>query len=105
MYPKSKFNKAYLLHKGIDNSMIYKYIESVNDISNLQLLPAIRNVEKQDMDYDLWFKEEYRTEHEMIQYKIIHYIPDVDCSYENFLEFNEKRKQLLRSDLIKLLTN
>lgn len=36
MYPKSKFEKTYLHKMGINEGQIDKYINSVNDISNIE---------------------------------------------------------------------
>ena len=40
MYPKSKFRKSYLRKMGVPEDELDTYIDSVNDISNLQLLAA-----------------------------------------------------------------
>lgn len=40
MYPKSKFTKSYLREQGVSEEKLDEYIDSVNDISNLQLLAA-----------------------------------------------------------------
>lgn len=46
MYPKSKFRKSYLRKMGVPEEKLDEYIDTVNDISNLQLLPAQLNEEK-----------------------------------------------------------
>mgnify|MGYP000252448562 CR=1 FL=1 len=45
IYPKSKFTKTSLLKKGIAQDKVEEYMNHVNDISNLQLLAAIPNIE------------------------------------------------------------
>lgn len=103
MYPKSKFTKKNLTKKGISVDKIPTYIEHVNDLSNLQLLAAIPNIEKQDQDFKDWFDDTYVTESDKIQYRTIHYLPDIDYSYENFESFLSKRRSVLKKQLEKML--
>lgn len=103
IYPKSKFTKTYLRKKGVSENMLDTYIYSVNDISNLQLLPALINQEKLDKDFDVWFDENYNKDDDKIQYRKIHYIPDMVYSYDNFLDFLKQRKTYLRDKLKKTL--
>ena len=103
MYPKSKFRKSYLRKKGVPEDKLDAYIDSVNDISNLQLLAAQLNEEKLNTDFDEWFNKQQPTEADKIQYRTIHYLPDMDYTYENYLEFQDKRKQMLRKKLVEIL--
>ena len=103
MYPKSKFRKSYLRKMGVPEDQLDTYIDSVNDISNLQLLAAQLNEEKLNSDFDVWFNTQYPTDTDKIQYRTIHYLPDMDYTYPNFLTFLDKRKQLLRKKLAELL--
>ena len=103
MYPKSKFRKSYLRKKGVPEDKLDAYIDSVNDISNLQLLAAQLNEEKLNTDFDEWFNKQHPTEADKIQYRTIHYLPDMGYTYENYLEFQEKRKQMLRKKLAEIL--
>ena len=103
MYPKSKFRKSNLRKMGVPEDKLDTYIESVNDISNLQLLPAQLNEEKLNTDFDVWFNNQQATETDKIQYRTIHYLPEMDYTYQNFLIFLEKRKDLLRKKLEEVL--
>lgn len=103
MYPKSKFRKSYLRKMGVPEEKLDTYIESVNDISNLQLLAAQLNEEKLNTDFDVWFNKEQVTDSDKIQYRTIHYLPEMEYTYPNFLLFMEKRKQLIRKKLIDIL--
>lgn len=103
MYPKSKFKKSYLRKVGVSEDKLDAYIESVNDISNLQLLAAQLNEEKLNTDFDDWFNKQQITETDKIQYRTIHYLPEMDYTYQNFLSFLEKRKELLRKKLVEVL--
>ena len=99
IYPKSKFTKTILKEKGISSDKIEEYMAHVNDISNLQILAAIPNMEKQDKDFSDWYAVNYPTDNDKIQYRKINYLPDMDYSYGNFIQFLEGRKQQLRNQL------
>lgn len=99
IYPKSKFTKSSLLKKGITQDKVDEYMKHVNDISNLQLLAAIPNIEKQDKDFDVWFAETCPTDTDKIQYRKINYLPNMQYSYDAFLKFVSYRKQMLKKQL------
>lgn len=103
MYPKSKFTKPYLRKRGVPEDKLDEYINSVNDISNLQLLSAQLNEEKLAADFDTWFNFQYAAQNDKIQYRIINYLPDIDYTYANYLLFMEERRKLLRDQLVKIL--
>ena len=103
MYPKSKFRKSYLRKKGVPEDLLDTYIDSVNDISNLQLLAAQLNEEKLNTDFDEWFNKQQFSEVDKIQYRTIHYLPEMDYTYANYLVFQKKRKQMLRKKLTEIL--
>ena len=88
---------------GVPEDKLDTYIDSVNDISNLQLLAAQLNEEKLNADFDVWFNKEQVTDSDKIQYRTIHYLPEMEYTYPNFLLFMEKRKQLIRKKLIDIL--
>lgn len=103
MYPKSKFRKSYLRKMGVPEEKLDEYLDTVNDISNLQLLPAQLNEEKLNTDFDVWFNAEQPTETDKIQYRKIHYLPEMEYTYPEFLSFIAKRKELLEAKLKDLL--
>ena len=103
MYPKSKFKKSYLRKMGVSEEQLDEYINSVNDISNLQLLAAQLNEEKLNADFDKWFTDQYKTVNDRIQYRTINYLPDIEYSYTNFLTVMDQRRKLLKAELLKIL--
>ena len=103
MYPKSKFRKSYLRKMGVPEEKLDEYLDTVNDISNLQLLPAQLNEEKLNTDFDVWFNAEQPTETDKIQYRKIHYLPEMEYTYPVFLEFVTQRKELLKNKLREIL--
>ena len=88
---------------GVPEEKLDTYIDSVNDISNLQLLAAQLNEEKLNTDFDVWFNKQQVTDSDKIQYRTIHYLPEMEYTYPNFLLFMEQRKQMIRKRLIKIL--
>ena len=103
IYPKSKFTKTYLSGKGVSENKISDYQKAANSIANLQLLDGTTNTEKNDKDFDIWFKETNKTEIEQRDYRTKHYLPELEYSYQNFLNFIEERKKELKKALEKLL--
>lgn len=103
IYPKSKFNKRYLLKQCIAEDKIDGYTSSVNDIANLQLLAAQLNEEKLDTDFDVWFNTHQNTDDSKINYRTIHYLPNIDYNYENYPKVMEERRKLLKDKLCKIL--
>ena len=103
MYPKSKFTKSYLRKQGVPEDKLDWYIDTVNEISNLQLLPAQLNEEKLTTDFDVWFDNQCPTENEKYQYRALNYLPDMEYTYTNFPQFIEKRREILKAQLRKVL--
>lgn len=103
IYPKSKFTRSYLRKMNVAEDKLDEYIDSVNDISNLQLLAAQLNEEKLATDFAKWFNSQYLTESDKIQYRTINYMPDMDYTYENYCAFMKERRKLLKAQLIKIL--
>ena len=103
MYPKSKFTKAYLRKQGVPEDKLDWYIETVNDISNLQLLAAQLNEEKLATDFEEWFNSQYSSDGDKYQYRMVNYLPNMQYSYANYPQFIEERKKLLKAELSKVL--
>ena len=99
IYPKSKFTKGTLARKGVPFEKLDEYIAHVNDISNLQMLAAIPNIEKQADDFDKWFNETCPTNTDKMQYRTINYLPDMNYTFDVFLDFIEERKILMKKQL------
>ena len=103
MYPKSVFTKKSLIKKGVAEDKVQTYIDHVNDLSNLQLLAAIPNIEKQNQDFADWFANTHKTDSDKIQYRTIHYIPDMEYSYANFELFLSERRKNIKAQLESML--
>ena len=99
IFPKSLFKKSVLKKKGLTDEQIESFQVYTNYIGNLQLLEAIPNIEKQDTEFEIWFKETYPTELEQKEYSNKHYIPQkIDLEFNNFIEFFERREELIQNE-------
>lgn len=104
IYPKSLFTKSRLKTFGVRADEIEQYIENVNYIGNLQLLEGIPNMEKKNKPFDKWLKETYRDSISLSNYKQKQLIPEIQPTFVNFLNFLEKREELIKQQLEKELT-
>ncbi len=105
IYPKSKFTENKLRRRGVTSEQAGEYINCVNNIANLQLLEALPNIEKQDKDFDVWFEENCPSDGDKYQYRKVHYLPNMEYTYPNFIEFIEKRRKLMKKKFEELLLN
>ncbi len=107
IFPKSLFNKKYLIKNGITNNEEQSiYFEKVNFIGNIQLLEGLPNIEKSDKEFENWFNEIYKSEDEKKEYMRKNYIPEnISLEFNNFVEFYEEREKLIRNKLNQVLLN
>ncbi|WP_187889653.1 DUF262 domain-containing protein [Helicobacter pylori] len=97
IYPKSKFNKK---NKKL-NQDFYGWRDY---LFNLQLLEGTENQAKKDKDPEVWFKEEYKDERAIEEYKKRNYIdPNLRLEWENIKEFREKREEAIIERLKEVL--
>lgn len=102
VFPKSLFTRKRLENAGIPADRIDDYLDRVNRLSNLQLLEGPFNVQKQAALPAKWASTHFATEVERNAYLASHDLlplPDLD----GFLEFHERRRELLVNRLRKLL--
>ncbi len=103
IYPKSKFTKSVLEKNGVSSDRVAFCMEHVNDLSNLQLLATIPNIEKQDKNFDDWFAYICPTDSKKTQYRADNYLPEMDYTFVNFERFIEERRQQLKRKLTEML--
>jgi hypothetical protein len=89
--------------RGIRDGDLDFYMESVDGLPNLQLLEGIPNQEKSDSDFEKWLKKTCTTKPARTDFFAKHFIPDSDLSLENFREFYNDRKTLLKEKLAEIL--
>lgn len=96
IHPQNKFKDL-----SVEDKEKYKW-EDYDSICNLQLLDSNENASKNDSDLIHWV-EKNTIEEPKKQFLDRHLIPDVELSINNFGEFFEKRKELLKEKLKDLL--
>ena len=100
---RSLFTRAKLVKRGIRDGDLDFYMESVDGLPNLQLLEGIPNQEKSDSEFEKWLKKTCTTKPARADFFAKHFIPDSDLSLENFREFYNERKTLLKEKLAEIL--
>lgn len=96
IFPQNQFTRSRLRKRGIPEDDIDTYQYYFNYLGNLQLLEATPNIEKLNKDFDKWYFYTYKTEDQRKDYSEKHMIPEVELGFENFIEFFEKRQDLIR---------
>lgn len=104
IFPKSLFTKSQLRRRGISEENIETFYDWFNYLANLQLIGAIPNIEKRDVEFKVWLNKIYPEQKKQDQYKEVHYIPNVELNFENFIEFFEEREKLLIEEFTKILS-
>lgn len=100
IFPKSKFNKKYLDTFGLKMENVYK----CNYLGNLQLLEGAQNIQKSDMEFLEWIKNQNFSQDQEKDYYRKNYIPEnINLNFENFNEFIEERDKLLFQNLKTIL--
>ena len=91
-----------MLKQGIPEHQIDFYLDEVDGLANLQLLEGLVNSEKQAMDFAQWLDETNNgfTRNDFMHK---HHIPAVDLSLQNFEEFIESRKKMMKTKFEGLL--
>lgn len=105
IYPKSLFTKPKLRKRGISEDNIEKFYDSFNYMGNLQLIGAIPNIEKKDIEFKVWLNKIYSEKRNQNQFREKHYIPEVDLEFENFIEFFEEREKLILAEFSNIFSS
>jgi uncharacterized protein with ParB-like and HNH nuclease domain len=105
IHPKKYFTDKRLKGLGIEPAEKRdEYIALCNCLANLQLLQATPNLEKSDSPLEEWLPEHKSTSVELDHYKDLHVFPaDIPLSFDDFLEFFEKRQGMIRTRLMEIL--
>lgn len=94
IFPQNEFKVKNLRARGYDDATIEKYTACFNSILNLELLDDSENKSKNATPFDVWLKSRDAN------FKERHHIPEMnDYSLDNFLEFIQKRKELLSKQI------
>ncbi len=99
IFPQTYFTKTKYKENNISSSFHKEYTNNKNCLANLCLLTGRENQAKGALDIRAWVKEQHED------YPKYHCIPEDRnlLSFSQFLNFIEKRKQLIQSRLSELL--
>ena len=103
IYPKSAFSISQLRKRGIPTEKIEEYTSCYNYLPNLQILSQTENIEKQNIDFDVWLNQVCQTNEDYIAFQKLHLTPKMDLGFENFLEFFDRREELMFTRFKELL--
>ena len=104
IHPKSLFTRRNLRRLGFSDERIDGYNAKVNGLSNLQLLQATQNTEKSDKEFSTWLNEMFTGKAERESFLMQNHIaPDQSLAFEDFLEFVDYRRRILKKQLITML--
>ena len=104
LHPISKFTRDEIeklhLNESIKNEYFHPSI--YNGIYNLQMLDANENMSKNDLSLKDWIDKSTNSSTRK-QFLDSHLIPDIDLSFENFKEFVDERKSIVKMKLKTIL--
>ena len=103
IHPRSVFTRARLRKRGIPEADIDICIDNVDRLANLQLLEGVPNQEKSATDFCDWLEANHHSKQSKSDYIRRHFIPDVDLTLTNFLDFVEQRNSMIRSEFCRIL--
>lgn len=92
IFPKSRFTRSRLLSAGVSPDLIDDYLDKVNRLPNLQLLPGVQNTEKQaKLPADWLAGDNFPSEEARRQYGLDNDI-DIVGDLLSFLDFYAARR-------------
>ena len=103
IFPKSRFTRSQLRENGVPEDRITEFIEKVNRLPNLQLLPGPVNSQKSDKLPKEWARQRYTEEDTLKRYLDLHYMLDLPENITEFLKFYEERRTRIAESLRRLL--
>ena len=104
LHPISKFTKDEIEKLNLDETIKNEYFQAniYNGIYNLQMLDANENMSKNDLSLKDWIDKSTNSSTRK-QFLDSHLIPDIDLSFENFKEFVDERKSIVKMKLKTIL--
>lgn len=101
LHPQASFTASRLAKAGVTSADAQAaFRERRDSIVNLQLLDGTLNQEKSRKPLAEWMDERFAAKAaERQHYMALHYIPNVDLAFANFLDFTDRRRELMRARL------
>ena len=106
LHPISHFGYKAITNMNLNDDERYKFLSSErnNSIINLQLLDANENMSKQGKTLQEWIKHEGQSKSKDLLLDRCLIPRDAGLEFKDFIDFTDKRKELLRDRLKALLT-
>lgn len=95
IHPFASFSTEKLKAIGLQKPEIAKWQEYANQLPNLELLLSKENESKNDTPFDNWLS----LQKNRYEYLKRNYIPNVSFDFSNFIEFFEKRKEIMKREI------
>jgi Protein of unknown function DUF262 len=103
VFPKSRFTRRRLGDAGVPEDRIQGFLDRVNGLPNLQLLPGPVNVAKLAELPLAWATSTYPREAERAAYLALHDLDGLPADLLGFIDFYEQRRGRMRDRLTRLL--
>lgn len=103
IFPKSRFTKDQLQKSDVPEDLIPEFMEKVNRLPNLQLLPGPVNSQKSDKLPREWARQHYTRDDTLEGYLDLHDMHDLPEKITEFSDFYEARRKRIAERLCGLL--
>jgi hypothetical protein len=103
IHPYAGFGTQALRKLKLDDDEIWDWQAKRDTLPNLHLLEGKENQSKLATPFKVWIKKECPKDLDRKTYLRSHHIPDVSLELSDFSQFFEKRRDLLKEKLAKLL--
>jgi hypothetical protein len=103
IHPQSAFTRTKLKQAGVAEADVKFCMEHYSQVPNLQILADIPNIEKSGKPFQKWLAAQYSSRKAKGEFCERQFIPDTDLGIETFRDFFERRTELMRAELIKVL--
>jgi hypothetical protein len=100
IFPRSLFTRSKLTKAGIPSDRLDAYLNAVDSLPNLQLLPGIPNIEKQAKLPSDWLAgPHFPTAEKRERYLELNDLQGLPLELHRFLDFHAARRELMASRL------
>jgi hypothetical protein len=104
VFPRSKFTRARLRAAGIPEDQIDDYLDRVDRLPNLQLLPGGPNIEKSDMGPAEWVRgPHFPSDEKRKAYLAENDFEGLPLELSEFLTFYRERRARMKARLVALI--
>ena len=103
VFAKSRFTSKRLLAAGIDPDDVAAYLDQVDLLPNLQLLPGVVNIEKQAALPEQWLTTAFPTEDQRQHYLHQNDMQGLPITLDGFLDFCNQRRDRMSARLRTIL--